>query len=136
MNAAIKCILAASLLSAASLVTAHAGIVRFAAVIDASQETNGSDATALGIAMMAYEVESNSFDLVVNTQGLVNTLTNSHIHEAPPGMAGDVTEPLGPEANYTRTGDSVRRRLCDPARKRPLSCTAHRGPSGPHGSTR
>jgi len=56
---------------------------------------------------MLYDVSANTFDLVVTVNNFPNTLTNSHIHEAAPGVSGGVVSPLGAEPLYTRTGNTL-----------------------------
>lgn len=86
---------------------AEAGIVRFTAEIDSEQETTGSDSTATGTAVLFYDATSNTFDLIITLEGFANTLTNSHIHEAPPGQDAPPAVDLGPEAQYTRDGETL-----------------------------
>lgn len=106
---------AACCLAAIATVPASAGIVRFTATIDAAQETTGSTSTATGSAVLLYDVEANRFDLAVTINGFANPLTNSHIHEAAPGVAGPVVTGLGAEVAYTRNGDSLAATFLDVA---------------------
>lgn len=61
-----------------------------------------------GVAIMVYDTETNMFDLQVAANGITEasdsvfpTLTNSHIHLAPPGVPGGVIVPLGGPAVYS-----------------------------------
>jgi hypothetical protein len=86
---------------------ALAQIVQFNATITGAQETPATGSAATGTATMLYDVTANTFDLVVTVNNFPNTLTNSHIHEAAPGVAGGVVSPLGAEPLYTRTGNTL-----------------------------
>jgi hypothetical protein len=87
--------------------TAQAQVVTLRATINAAQETTATGSPATGSAIMLYDVSSNTFDLVVTLNNMANTITNSHIHEAPAGTAGGVVAPLGAESSYTRTGNTL-----------------------------
>ena len=88
--------------------SASAGLVRFTAAIDATQETTGSTSTATGSAVMIYDVTANTFDLSVTVNDFAGPLTLSHIHEGASGVAGSPVVNFGTgETNYTRTGDTL-----------------------------
>jgi hypothetical protein len=93
---------------AGSVLTSSAQIVELRANLTAAQETPVSTSPATGSAIMLYDVGANRFDLIVSIQGMTNTATNSHIHEAAPGVAGPVVTGLGGEAVYTRSGNTLR----------------------------
>ncbi len=86
---------------------AHAQIVTLNATINSAQETTGSTSPATGTAIMMYDVSKNTYDLLVTINNLTNTIANSHIHEAAPGIAGSVVAPIGAESVYTRNGTTV-----------------------------
>src|ERR1051325_1603968 len=44
---------------------------------------------------MLYDPGTNQMSLRLNLYGFTNTLTNSHFHEAAPGVSGSVVVPLG-----------------------------------------
>ena len=61
-----------------------------------------------GVAIMVYDTDTNLFNLEVAANGITEsadsvfpTLTNSHIHLAPPGEPGGVIVPLGGPAAYS-----------------------------------
>ncbi len=56
---------------------------------------------------MLYDVNANTFDLIVTVNGLANTITNSHIHEGALGVAGPVVTGLGGESLFFRNGTTV-----------------------------
>jgi hypothetical protein len=85
----------------------HAQVVTLRATINAAQETPATTSPATGTAIMLYDVKSNTFDLVVTINNFANTVANSHIHEAAPGVAGAVVTPLGAESVYTRSGNTL-----------------------------
>jgi len=86
---------------------ALAQIVQFNATINGAQETPATGSASTGTATMLYDVAANTFDLFVTVNNFPNTLTNSHIHEAAPGVAGGVVTPLGAEPIYTRSGNTL-----------------------------
>lgn len=98
---------AAALFAALLAAPASAGILRFTANINAAQETTGSTSTATGSAVLVYDFETNRFDLSITLTGFANALTNSHIHEGAPGVAGGVVTGLGAEVVYTRSGNTL-----------------------------
>lgn len=103
----IACSCVAVITSAACISSAHAGIVRFSAIIDAAQETTGSTSTATGSAIMLYDATGNTLDLMVTINDFPNPLLNSHIHEGPPGMDGGPVNTLGAEIAYSRDGNTL-----------------------------
>lgn len=92
-------------LLAAFTLPLSATIVRLDASLDAAQETPSSSSPAVGSATMWYDTENNTFSLNVNVEGFANTISGSHVHEAPAGSAGGVVTGLGDESAYTRDGD-------------------------------
>ncbi|MEN9813718.1 MAG: hypothetical protein RL479_2404 [Verrucomicrobiota bacterium] len=85
----------------------HAQIVELRATINAAQEVPANASPASGTAIMLYDVRANTFDLIVSINGMTNTATASHIHEAPAGANGGVVTNLGAESAYTRSGTSL-----------------------------
>lgn len=93
---------------AGSVLNSFAQIVELRATLNAAQETPASSSAATGTAIMLYDVGTNRFDLIVSIDGMSNTASASHIHEAAPGAAGPVVTGLGGEAVYTRSGNTLR----------------------------
>lgn len=89
-------------------VTVQAQVIELRATLSAQQEVPATSSPATGSAIMLYDVAANTFDLVVAIDGMSNTATASHIHEAAAGTNGGVVTNLGGEAAYTRTGNSLR----------------------------
>ena len=77
--------------------TGRAQVVQFNATLTAAQESPTTTSTASGSAIMLYDVNANSFDLIVTLNNLANTITASHIHEGAIGVAGPVVTGLGIE---------------------------------------
>lgn len=94
---------------------ASAAIVRLNATIDAAQETTTSTSTATGTAQMWYDTAANTFTLSVSVNGMANTISASHVHEAAAGAAGGVASGLGDETAYTRSGNDLTARFTDVA---------------------
>ncbi len=82
--------------------------MEFRATINAAQETPATASAATGSAIMLYDVNANTFDLIITLNNFTNTLTASHIHEGAVGVAGAVVTNFGAEAVYTRTGNTLR----------------------------
>ena len=87
--------------------TIWAQIVELRATINAAQEVPANASPATGTAIMLYDVRANTFDLIVSINGITNTATASHIHEAAAGANGGVVTNLGAETAYTRSGNSL-----------------------------
>ncbi len=89
--------------------SASAQIIELRATLNSAQEVlpNVSSSSAKGSAIMLYDLQANTFDLVVSISDMANTITLSHIHEAPAGVNGDAKTNLGGEAVYTRSGTTV-----------------------------
>ncbi len=87
---------------------AFAQVLELRATINAAQEVPANASTATGSAIMLYDVANNTFDLIVTINGLANTATASHVHEAAAGTNGPVVTNLGPDAAYSRTGNALR----------------------------
>jgi hypothetical protein len=92
---------------AALAFSARAQVVTLRATVNAAQEVPATSSPATGSVIMLYDVNANSYDLVVTLNNFANTVTNSHIHEAPAGTAGSVVSPLGAEAVYQRSGNTL-----------------------------
>ena len=91
----------------ALVVNVGAQIVELRGTINQAQENPPTGAPGTGTAIMLYDVAANTFDLMVTINGMTNTATASHIHEAPTGSNGPVVTNLGPEAVYTRSGNRL-----------------------------
>lgn len=89
-------------------VTVQAQVVELRATLSAQQEVPATTSPAAGSAIMLYDVGTNTFDLVVSINGMTNTATASHIHEAAAGSNGGVVTNLGGEATYVRSGSTLR----------------------------
>lgn len=74
--------------------------VKFAAVLSGSQEVPARDTQAYGAAQATYDPVTNTITTLVFVYNLTNTLTDSHIHEAPAGVNGPVRVAFGGAANY------------------------------------
>ncbi|HEX2852336.1 MAG TPA: CHRD domain-containing protein [Opitutaceae bacterium] len=85
----------------------QAQIVEFRAVINGSQETPANPSTAVGSAVLLYNVATNTFDLTLTINSFANTITASHIHEGPIGVAGGIVTNFGSESVYTRSGNTI-----------------------------
>lgn len=57
--------------------------------------------------MLLYNVATNTFDLTLTINNFANTITASHIHEGPVGVAGSVVTNFGSESVYTRSGNTI-----------------------------
>lgn len=88
-------------------ITAQAQVVELRATINSAQEVPANASTATGTAIMLYDVRANTFDLIVSINGMTNTVTGSHVHEAAAGANGGVVTNLGAEPVYTRSGNSL-----------------------------
>ncbi len=82
-----------------------AAVIRLDATLNAEQETTTSSSPAFGTATLWYDTAANTFTLDVDVKAFANTITGSHLHEAPAGSAGGVVTGLGDESVYTRDGN-------------------------------
>jgi hypothetical protein len=105
-NTPVRGLLLAGALSAL-VVTGRSQTIELRATINAAQENPATTSPATGSAIMLYNVGSNTFDLILSINGLTNTATASHIHEAAAGANGPVVTNLGGESVYTRSGTSL-----------------------------
>jgi hypothetical protein len=92
---------------ALAVATSHAQVIELRATLNAAQETPATTSPATGSAIMLYDINANTFDLVVTISNFANTITNSHLHEGAVGVAGSVVTPLGAETVYTRNGNTL-----------------------------
>jgi hypothetical protein len=92
---------------AALAAVTQAQIVTLRATLSAAQEVPATTSPATGTAIMLYDVNANTFDLVVTINNFANTATASHIHEGAIGVAGPVVTGLGGESVYTRSGNTL-----------------------------
>ncbi len=83
-------------------------VLELRATISAAQEVPANASPATGSAIMLYDVAANTFDLIVSLNGLANSATASHVHEAAAGVNGPVVTNLGPDAAYVRSGNALR----------------------------
>ena len=79
---------------------------RLYAVLNNAQEVPATSSTAYGAAYITYDPGTNKITTRVNLYNFVNTLTNSHYHEALPGVPGPVAHGLGGANVYTQTDTS------------------------------
>ena len=80
-------------------------MVELRATINSAQEVPANASTATGTAIMLYDVRANTFDLIVSINGMTNTVTGSHVHEAAAGANGGVVTNLaGAPCPVARTG--------------------------------
>ncbi|MDO8542749.1 MAG: CHRD domain-containing protein [Opitutaceae bacterium] len=91
----------------ASAVSSWSQVIELRATLNAAQEAPPNTSPATGSAILFYDVAANKFDLVVSISNMTNLATNSHIHEAAPGVAGGVVTGLGGESVYTRNGSNL-----------------------------
>lgn len=80
--------------------------VRFTALLSGSQEVPARATDAYGAAQATYDPATNTITTLVCVYNFVNTLADSHIHEAPAGTNGSVRVAFGGAANYERTGNT------------------------------
>lgn len=92
---------------------AFAQTVILSAEIEGAQEVPGSTSSAVGEALMKYDLETNTFDLEIRLKEFVEPLNASHIHQAVSGVNGPVVVNLGGEADYKRSGDRLRLKVKD-----------------------
>lgn len=95
----------ATLVFAAAALTAasgYAGLVSLHATIDGSQENPATESDAVGRAVMHYNTETNTFDLIVTLHQFTETLLASHIHSGFADENGGVVVGLGGESEYKR----------------------------------
>ena len=105
-NPMLRSVLIAGAFCALALAS-RAQVVQFNASLTAAQETTASTSTATGSAILLYDVNANTFDLIVTLNDFANTITNSHIHEGAVGVAGPVVTGLGSETIYSRSGNTL-----------------------------
>lgn len=70
------------------------------------QASAASTATSYGAAMITYDPGTNKIWTRIDIYNFTNTLSNSHYHEAAPGVAGPVVHGLGGASVYTKVGAS------------------------------
>lgn len=68
------------------------------------QEVGTVESAAYGAATMEFNPTTGKFQLVVFVYNFTNTFANSHIHEAPTGVAGGVVNGLGAASAYNVQG--------------------------------
>ncbi len=93
----------------ASSIAAQAQIIELRATLSPNQEVPATSSPASGSAIMLYDLGTNTFDLMITISGMTNLATASHIHEQVAGVNGPVVTNLGGEAEYTRSGTTLRR---------------------------
>ncbi len=83
---------------------------RLVANLTVAQAQAGNPTTinsnASGAAVMTYDPVANHLSLRLSLFNFQNTFTNSHFHEAPPGVSGSVVQPIGgaTATGYTNGG--------------------------------
>ena len=105
-NPMLRSVLIAGAFCALALAS-RAQVVQFNASLTAAQETTASTSTATGSAIVLYDVNANTFDLIVTLNNFANTITASHLHEGAIGVAGPVVTGLGDETIYSRSGNTL-----------------------------
>ena len=91
-------ILTVGLLAVVGLVTsqARAVIVQYQALMDGTQETPPNGSPGTGTVLFNFDTVSNVLTLTSgNYMNMTSPVTASHIHQAPPGVAGPIIIPLG-----------------------------------------
>jgi hypothetical protein len=68
--------------------TARAQVIQLNATINAAQEVPATTSTATGSAIMLYDINANTFDLIVSLVNFSSTLTDAHVQEATAGATG------------------------------------------------
>ena len=83
---------------------AGADVETFTVRLTGSQEApNPGDPDAAGFARVTVDTASNRICFVLQVSGMAPA-TAAHIHEAPPGVAGPVVQPLRPPTNGRSAG--------------------------------
>lgn len=80
--------------------------VRLTAILSGSQEVPARTTNAYGAAQATFNTVTNTVTTLVCVYNFTNTLTDSHIHEAPAGTNGGVRTAFGGAANYQQSGTS------------------------------
>jgi hypothetical protein len=80
--------------------------IEFFTVMSGDQEAAPNDSRARGVAWVKYDLVEDTVDVFVKVFNFKNTLTASHIHEGPLGVAGPVTAGLGGGAAYEKHGNN------------------------------
>lgn len=78
--------------------------VKFTAILSGDQEVPARTTSAYGAAQATYNTVTNTITTLVCVYNFTNTLTDSHIHEAPAGTNGGVRTAFGGAANYQQSG--------------------------------
>ncbi len=104
MNRAFKTIASAFFL--ATLISPSWGTIWvFNAVLDGAQEVPPNSSPAVGSATMIYDDVTNMFNLFIAENGIPRSqIIASHIHVAPPGVAGPVIFNIGDGSVYQDFG--------------------------------
>lgn len=91
--------------------------VRLAGLLNAAQEVTGTNppvnSEAYGAAQAVYDPATNRISTLVFVYHFSNTLTDSHIHEAPRGSNGGVRVGFGGAANYEKSGHTYAQLFAD-----------------------
>jgi hypothetical protein len=82
----------------------QAAIHVFLASLDAAQEvqTPPVDSPAVGSAILAFDDQTNSFDLTLGGVGLTTSIVAAHFHRAPFGVNGSIVKDLGVPASFAQ----------------------------------
>ncbi len=78
--------------------------VKLTAILSGSQEVPARTTNAYGAAQATFNTVTNTVTTLVCVYNFTNTLTDSHIHEAPAGTNGGVRTAFGGAANYQQSG--------------------------------
>jgi hypothetical protein len=78
--------------------------VKFTAILSGDQEVPARTTNAYGAAQATFNTRTNTITTLVCVYNFTNTLTDSHIHEAPAGTNGGVRTAFGGAANYQQSG--------------------------------
>jgi Cu/Zn superoxide dismutase len=78
----------------------------FIAVLAGDKEVPANDSKARGVARVRYNFLDDTVDVKVTIANFTNTITGSHIHQAPAGSNGPVVVGLGAAAAYRQRGKS------------------------------
>ena len=93
--------------------SANAQVIEFRATLNAAQVAapNVSTSAATGSAVMLYDLQANTYDLIVSMTGLGAAVTGSALHEAPAGSNADALTQLGAELGRVGVAQRVRSQI-------------------------
>ena len=85
----------------------------FIAILSGDHEVPANDSKARGVAHVRYNFLEDTVDVTVLIANFTNTLTDSHIHQAPVGVNGPVVVGLGGASVYRQRGKTYYGRFED-----------------------